>query len=58
MVPHLHWHVIARFEWDSHFPQAVWVRASARSGPDALQRIGMALAELDACVVEALSVAG
>ena len=23
MVPHLHWHVIARFDWDSHFPQAV-----------------------------------
>lgn len=23
-VPHLHWHVIARFEWDSHFPGAVW----------------------------------
>jgi diadenosine tetraphosphate (Ap4A) HIT family hydrolase len=24
MVPHLHWHVIARFEWDSHFPAPVW----------------------------------
>ena len=24
MVPHLHWHVIARFDWDSHFPGAVW----------------------------------
>ena len=23
-VPHLHWHVIARFEWDSHFPTPVW----------------------------------
>jgi len=23
-VVHLHWHVIARFEWDSHFPDAVW----------------------------------
>ena len=23
-VPHLHWHVIARFEWDSHFPGSVW----------------------------------
>ena len=23
-VPHLHWHVIARFEWDSHFPAPVW----------------------------------
>jgi len=24
MVPHLHWHVIARYEWDSHFPAPVW----------------------------------
>lgn len=23
-VPHLHWHVIARFTWDSHFPGSVW----------------------------------
>jgi diadenosine tetraphosphate (Ap4A) HIT family hydrolase len=27
MVPHLHWHVIARFDWDSHFPGAVWAAA-------------------------------
>ena len=27
MVPHLHWHVIARFDWDSHFPAPVWVAA-------------------------------
>jgi diadenosine tetraphosphate (Ap4A) HIT family hydrolase len=24
VVPHLHWHVIARFEWDSHFPNPIW----------------------------------
>ena len=23
MVAHLHWHVIARYEWDSHFPAAI-----------------------------------
>lgn len=23
-VPHLHWHVIARFDWDSHFPAPIW----------------------------------
>ena len=23
-VPHLHWHVIARFDWDTHFPNAFW----------------------------------
>ena len=23
-VPHLHWHVIARFSDDAHFPDAIW----------------------------------
>ena len=26
-VAHLHWHVIARFDWDSHFPAPVWAGA-------------------------------
>ena len=32
-VPHLHWHLIARFEWDTHFPAPVW--AAAVREPDA-----------------------
>lgn len=32
MVPHLHWHVIARFGWDTRFPSPVW--ASPQRGPD------------------------
>ncbi len=35
MAPHLHWHVIARFEWDSHFPSPVW--AEARRPPEPLK---------------------
>lgn len=31
-VPHVHWHVIARFDWDSHFPGSVWA-APQRSAP-------------------------
>ncbi len=31
MVPHLHWHVIARFDWDSHFPAPVWATAQRPS---------------------------
>jgi diadenosine tetraphosphate (Ap4A) HIT family hydrolase len=31
MVPHLHWHVIARFDWDSHFPAPVWAAAQRPS---------------------------
>jgi diadenosine tetraphosphate (Ap4A) HIT family hydrolase len=33
MVPHLHWHVIARFDWDSHFPAPVWA-AAQRAVPE------------------------
>ena len=31
IVPHLHWHVIARFADDAHFPDAIW--APARRTP-------------------------
>jgi diadenosine tetraphosphate (Ap4A) HIT family hydrolase len=34
MVPHLHWHVVARFDWDSHFPAPVWA-APLRAVDDA-----------------------
>ncbi|TFZ01448.1 HIT family protein [Ramlibacter rhizophilus] len=39
MVPHLHWHLIARFEGDSHFPAPVW--ATAVREPDAAQLEGV-----------------
>ena len=33
MVPHLHWHVIARFRDDRHFPQPIWGPAQRDSHP-------------------------
>ena len=27
VVPHLHWHVIARFQDDAHFPAPIWANA-------------------------------
>jgi len=45
VVPHLHWHVIPRFESDPHFPNPIWGEAKrenrepVRAGlNDALQR--------------------
>jgi diadenosine tetraphosphate (Ap4A) HIT family hydrolase len=55
MVPHLHWHVVARFDWDSHFPQAVWGARQREVPGGALARLGMALEELDLRVAQALA---
>ena len=49
-VPHLHWHVIARFEWDSHFPEAVWGECQRAVEPPAEARLACSLAALDAAV--------
>lgn len=54
LVPHLHWHVIARFTDDAHWPQPVWAPAQ-RPGGDAAARLALPLAELDAQVVAALA---
>jgi diadenosine tetraphosphate (Ap4A) HIT family hydrolase len=54
MVPHLHWHVVARFEWDSHFPQPLW-GAKQRDVPNASARLAVGLAELDASIGMALN---
>ena len=40
MVPHLHWHIIPRYRWDTHFPEAVWAapqRERDASRTEALQ---------------------
>jgi diadenosine tetraphosphate (Ap4A) HIT family hydrolase len=35
VVPHLHWHVIARFADDAHFPDAIWAAARRAAAPRA-----------------------
>lgn len=55
VVAHLHWHVIARFDWDSHWPQPVWANAQRAVDPSPLQRLGRPLAELDAAVAAAVA---
>ncbi|MBA3597217.1 MAG: HIT family protein [Methylibium sp.] len=55
VVAHLHWHVIARFDWDSHFPQPVWGNAQRGVEPPAAARLPLALETLDAQVGQALA---
>ena len=54
MVPHLHWHVIARFEWDSHFPQPIWGVRQRDVQPVPVSRLACGLDDLDAAVVAEL----
>lgn len=35
-VPHLHWHVVARFDWDSHYPGSVWAAPQRAASADKL----------------------
>jgi diadenosine tetraphosphate (Ap4A) HIT family hydrolase len=46
-VPHLHWHVIARYDWDSHFPGAVWGQSLREPAPERLAEVGSRLAALE-----------
>ena len=54
LVPHLHWHLIARWEWDTHWPQAVW--AAQQRQPDAarLQALAQRLPQVDQRLRQAL----
>lgn len=38
-VAHLHWHVIARFAWDSHFPAPVWAAEQRQVWPEGCAQV-------------------
>jgi len=54
VVPHLHWHVIARYDWDSHFPAPVWAQAARVVSPPAVDRLAVGLDQLDAAMAQRL----
>jgi diadenosine tetraphosphate (Ap4A) HIT family hydrolase len=48
VTPHVHWHIVARFEWDSHFPQPIWGSAQRELLlPCAQDRLHVNLSQLD-----------
>jgi diadenosine tetraphosphate (Ap4A) HIT family hydrolase len=53
VVPHLHWHVIARFDADSHFPQPIWGGVQRRVEAP-VSMLAVSLTELDREVVSEL----
>ncbi|KQO27334.1 HIT family protein [Acidovorax sp. Leaf78] len=54
MVPHLHWHVIARFDWDSHFPSPVWAAAQRPSPAEREDAVRQRLPKLEASLLPVL----
>ena len=51
LVPHLHWHLVARFDWDSRFPQPIWATAQRPSDPAQLRALLAARPALEAELV-------
>ena len=54
MVPHLHWHVIARYSDDSHFPSPVWAAAQRERNAALEKTLTEALPAAEARMVAAL----
>ena len=57
VVPHLHWHVIARFDWDARWPAPVWA-PKQKEVDDATSRLALTLPQLDERVASALQTLG
>ena len=55
MVPHLHWHVIARYEWDTRFPAPVWAAAQRDRDADREAAVRAQLPVAEAAMIAALS---
>lgn len=55
MVPHLHWHVIARYEWDAHWPKPVWAAAERAADAATLAALQAQLPSVEAAMHEALA---
>lgn len=55
VVPHLHWHLIARYEDDAQFPAPIWAPPQRETPAAVLEARRAALPTLDAALQRALS---
>jgi diadenosine tetraphosphate (Ap4A) HIT family hydrolase len=55
MVPHLHWHVIARFDWDTRFPSSVWASVQRQPDPEHEAAIEAILPAMEGDMVQRLA---
>jgi hypothetical protein len=54
MVPHLHWHVIARFEGDARWPAPVWA-PKTKETPDGASFLKVPLSTVDEHIAQFLN---
>lgn len=54
-VPHLHWHVVARFDWDSHFPDSVWAVPQRQPDEHKLAQLGLRCAQVNRLLLDKLT---
>lgn len=54
VTPHLHWHVVARFDWDSRFPNPIWGAVLRAAPADRLAAVAAERPELDRLMVDRL----
>ena len=54
-VPHLHWHVIARFEADSHFPASVWAAPQRAVNAEKLAHLALQCEQVNRLIIAKLS---
>jgi diadenosine tetraphosphate (Ap4A) HIT family hydrolase len=51
VVPHLHWHVIPRYEDDAHFPSPVWAGAQRETAREVIAGRAARLPALRAAII-------
>ncbi|HEX5286286.1 MAG TPA: HIT family protein [Polaromonas sp.] len=55
VVPHLHWHVMARFDWDSHYPAPVWSAPQRLPEVEKLAAVASLCLEVNRLIVEKMT---
>ena len=56
MVPHLHWHVVARFDWDSHFPAPLWAPAQRTQDATRLAAVQARLPNVNEIIAKTIAI--
>lgn len=54
-VQHLHWHVMARFDWDSHFPGCVWATPQREANTQKLAQLVLQCEQVNRLLAEKLA---